>query len=204
MTDIQDDDAILYSGQGYSIPTFEIDGAGHIIAGSMKRFRLADSLIKHNHFNITKDSDGAQTIGAYDAITATSTWVNNTNNALKFYLGNVNPTSTSKMNFNGKLSATEVLQGGNAVIDSTSRIYSGKDTNDADLYGSYNVTTKSFDMANSGIEEGVYSAVAINSKGIATAGGSIIEFGQTVGADPSASLAVGGLFFRLMSEPVAA
>jgi hypothetical protein len=45
-------------------------------------------------------------------------------------------------------------------------------------------------------EYAVFSAVAVNRKGIAVAGGQILEFGQEVDAGPSNGLVVGGLFFR--------
>jgi len=51
------------------------------------------------------------------------------------------------------------------------------------------------DFPNSGVAAGTYSVVAVNSKGIVTAGGQFIEVG-TVGQDiPSSALAVNGLFF---------
>jgi hypothetical protein len=46
----------------------------------------------------------------------------------------------------------------------------------------------------------VYSAVKVNTKGIVIAGGQIVEFGTVKDAGPSDSLAVGGLFFRKLTE----
>lgn len=204
VTDTAANDDILYSGQGYSIPTFTVDAYGHVIAGEMKRFRIADALVKHNHFNITKDAAGAQVIEAYSASVADEAWVANADNKLKFYLGDVNPSNTSKMNFNGHFNATQLQQKGNIVLDRTVKIGSGNGSNGAALYGTYNAGTNSIDLANSGVAAGAYSVVKVNDKGIVTAGGQIVEFGQTVGAGPSESLAVGGLFFRLISEPTAA
>ena len=54
----------------------------------------------------------------------------------------------------------------------------------------------STDLAPSGVTEGTYSAVSVNSKGIVTAGAQMIEVGATGQTTPSASLAVGGLFFK--------
>ena len=50
----------------------------------------------------------------------------------------------------------------------------------------------------SNITKGTYSAVAVNTQGIVTGGYNSIEVGTTVNADPSSSLVVGGLFFRLL------
>lgn len=50
----------------------------------------------------------------------------------------------------------------------------------------------------SNIKGGTYSAVAVNNQGIVTGGYNSIEVGTTVNADPSTSLVVGGLFFRLL------
>ena len=50
----------------------------------------------------------------------------------------------------------------------------------------------------SNITKGTYSAVAVNTQGIVTGGYNSIEVGTEVNADPSSSLVVGGLFFRLL------
>lgn len=51
-------------------------------------------------------------------------------------------------------------------------------------------------LGDSGIATGTYSAVQVNSKGIAVAGGQMIEIGITGQEMPSATLALGGLFFK--------
>ncbi|HEY8390095.1 MAG TPA: hypothetical protein VIL26_04000 [Clostridia bacterium] len=56
----------------------------------------------------------------------------------------------------------------------------------------------SIDLGDSGITEGTYSAIEVNSKGIAIAGGQMIEIGASGQATPSASLATGGLFFKVI------
>lgn len=191
-----DGDDILYAGQGYLVPSFKIDGAGHVTFGEMKRFRLADNLLKHSHFEVKKDADGSQLIGAYDASTANAEWL--TANALKFYLGDVNPVSESKMNFNGALNAFKLLQKGNAVLDSSLKIKFGTKYGSADeLVASYDAATNSYVAPDTGVAAGVYSAVAVNSKGLVTAAGHMVEFGSVADADPSDSLVIGGLFFRM-------
>lgn len=52
-------------------------------------------------------------------------------------------------------------------------------------------------LANSGVVAGTYSAVAVDAKGRVTAGNQIIEWGAKGQTEPSADLAVGGLFFML-------
>lgn len=198
ITDSQESDDILYAGQGYSIPNITVDAAGHISVGSLKRFRLASNSFTHSHFNITT-TNNIQNIEAYDATTATSAWVGTVANAKKFYLGGVNPTQSDRMNLNANLYAHELFQGaGKKVVDETLRFYGGTDVNGNALYGGYDKSTGVLTAPDSGSGAGVFSAVQVNSKGIVTAGGQIVEFGTTEGADPSAALAVGGLFFRLM------
>lgn len=51
-------------------------------------------------------------------------------------------------------------------------------------------------LKNSGVTAGTYSAVTVNAKGIVTGGGQFVEVGSTGQSAPSASLAVGGLFFK--------
>lgn len=52
-------------------------------------------------------------------------------------------------------------------------------------------------LANSGVVAGTYSAVAVDAKGRVTAGSQIVEWGAKGQTEPSANLAVGGLFFML-------
>ena len=51
-------------------------------------------------------------------------------------------------------------------------------------------------MADSGVTAGTYSAVQVNAKGLAVAGGQMIEIGSSGQTTPSASLANGGIFFK--------
>ena len=53
-------------------------------------------------------------------------------------------------------------------------------------------------LGDSGISAGTYSAVQVNTKGIAVAGGNIVEVGTSVGGNPSSSLATGGIFFQMI------
>ena len=199
ITDTVEGEDILYAGQGYSIPSFTIDAAGHVVSGNIKTFKIADNLFKHSHFNITKDAEGSLVIGAYPSSTAGSMWVADPENEFKFYLGSVNPTIESQMNFNGILNAVKFRQQGNDVLDSRIKFFNGRNPIlNKDLIGTYNATDGRLEAPESGIVAGVYSAVAINSKGIAYAGGHIVEFGKNKNADPSDNLAVGGLFFRWM------
>ena len=56
--------------------------------------------------------------------------------------------------------------------------------------------TVSVTMADSGVAAGTYSAVQVNAKGLAVAGGQMIEIGSSGQTTPSASLANGGIFFK--------
>lgn len=52
-------------------------------------------------------------------------------------------------------------------------------------------------LANSGVEEGVYTAVSVDTKGRVVDGGSVIEWGTSGQNAPSANLMVNGIFFEL-------
>lgn len=72
----------------------------------------------------------------------------------------------------------------------------GDATGNTDFDGSADKTI-TLTLANSGVVAGTYSAVAVDAKGRVTAGNQIIEWGAKGQTEPSADLAVGGLFFML-------
>ena len=53
-------------------------------------------------------------------------------------------------------------------------------------------------LSNSGVTAGTYSVVTVDAKGRATSGGQIIEVGGASQTIPSASLAAGGIFFKVI------
>lgn len=53
-------------------------------------------------------------------------------------------------------------------------------------------------LKNSGVTAGSYSAVTVDAKGIVTGGAQSIEVGTSGQSAPSASLAIGGLFFKML------
>lgn len=55
-------------------------------------------------------------------------------------------------------------------------------------------------LGDSGITAGTYSAVQFNAKGIAIAGGNIVEVGTTINGTPSANLAIGGIYYQLIAN----
>lgn len=73
----------------------------------------------------------------------------------------------------------------------------GDATGSADFDGSADKTIN-LTLANSGVAAGTYSAVAVDAKGRVTAGNQIVEWGVKGQTEPSANLAVGGLFFMLI------
>lgn len=189
----------LFAGQGYTIPTFTTDAAGHVVIASLKKFKLADTMIKHEHFNIVKDATGAQIIKAYDTATATAEWLANNANSGKFY-----KKAEKILGLVGGFNADALYQKGNAVLDQTAKVISGlgydaeTGTFVKELIGTFNTAKGGLELADA-VAEGTYSAVHVNKKGVVVAGGQIVEFGTEVNADPSASLAVGGLFFRKLA-----
>ena len=74
---------------------------------------------------------------------------------------------------------------------------SGDATGSISFDGSSNKTL-SVTLANSGVTAGTYSVVTVDAKGRATSGGQIIEVGGESQTTPSASLAVGGIFFKVI------
>lgn len=73
---------------------------------------------------------------------------------------------------------------------------SGDASGNTDFDGSADKTI-ALTLANSGVAAGTYSAVAVDAKGRVTAGSQIVEWGAKGQTEPSANLAVGGLFFML-------
>lgn len=73
---------------------------------------------------------------------------------------------------------------------------SGDATGSTDFDGNADKTI-ALTLANSGVAAGTYSAVAVDAKGRVTAGSQIVEWGAKGQTEPSANLAVGGLFFML-------
>lgn len=88
----------------------------------------------------------------------------------------------------------------------TVNVNSGKKSdNTTNISGTGNATfdgsadkSISVELGASGVTAGAYSAVQVNAKGIVTGGGNIVEFDTGTG-QPSANLAVGGLFFKIIS-----
>lgn len=183
----------LYAGQSFKVPSIKVDAAGHVELGELKEITLAESPVVHSHFNVTTDASGAKVIGAYDA----TSYSGLANKDGKFYLGTAAPESTSQLNFNGKFNASELLQKGNKVLDETVSINLGTNYSGAALTAAFDKDTNSFVAPDTGVGAGTYSVVHVNEKGLVTAGGHMIEFGSEEDADPSDSLAYGGLFFRV-------
>ena len=192
----------LQAGQSFYVPSIEIDGAGHITNAELKEIKLGEASIAHELFEV-KTVNNVQTIGAYKGIDDIANVA-----ALKFYQGTAVPTATDALKLNGAFVATELYQGANKVLDSGLKVYAGQKEvpssvnpgtfTKEDILGE--IKDGRMELGDSGIAEGVYSVVKVNAKGIATAGGQIVEFGSAVNAGPSDSLAVGGLFFRKVEE----
>lgn len=120
---------------------------------------------KANRKDINEILDGTQTVKKAESADTATT-------------ANSATTATSA----GKLSSQKTLS---ITGDATGSVSTDFSTN----------PTLNLTLKNSGVTAGTYSVVAVNSKGIVTAGNQIIE----VGAAASNSLAVGGLLFEVQS-----
>lgn len=91
--------------------------------------------------------------------------------------------STKNVASAGKFTSSKTLTiGGDA---------SGSVTTDFSTNPTLNIELKA-----SGVTAGTYSAVAVNTKGIVTNGGQVLEVGGDSQTSPSSTLVVGGLFFK--------
>lgn len=116
--------------------------------------------------------------------------------AIKNYVdGIVNGTTTVAKATNAT-NATNANKA-NQLVTARTISLSGDATGSISFDGSSNKTL-SVTLANSGVTAGTYSVVTVDAKGRATSGGQIIEVGGASQTTPSASLAVGGIFFKVI------
>lgn len=111
--------------------------------------------------------------------------------------------STNGTNISNVTTRVANIENGNKAVGKATKLANARKisiTGDAsgstDFDGSADKTI-TLTLANSGVAAGTYSAVAVDAKGRVTAGNQIIEWGAKGQTEPSADLAVGGLFFML-------
>lgn len=113
----------------------------------------------------------------------------------------VNDSLTAIANYiSGLESGTNVVEKANKanqLVTARTISLSGDATGSISFDGSSNKTL-SVTLANSGVTAGTYSVVTVDAKGRATSGGQIIEVGGASQTTPSTSLAVGGIFFKVI------
>ncbi len=110
----------------------------------------------------------------------------------------VNDSLTAIANYiSGLQSGTNVVEKANKLVTARTISLSGDVSGSAAFDGSANATIN-VTLKNSGVTAGTYSVVTVDAKGIATSGGQIIEVGGASQTTPSASLAVGGIFFKVI------
>ena len=112
-------------------------------------------------------------------------------------------TSTNESNISSVGTRVTNLENGTKAVGKATKLatarkisISGDATGSTDFDGSADKAI-ALTLANSGVTAGTYSAVAVDTKGRVTAGNQIIEWGAKGQTEPSANLAVGGLFFML-------
>lgn len=96
-------------------------------------------------------------------------------------------------------SATNAQNASTAGKLSTPRTISltGDATGSAQFDGSANAAI-AVSLKNSGVVAGTYSVVQVDEKGTVTAGNQLVEWGVSGQTEPSANLAIGGIFFELI------
>ena len=113
----------------------------------------------------------------------------------------VNDSLTAIANYiSGLKSGTNVVEKANKanqLVTARTITLSGDATGNISFDGSSNKTL-SVTLANSGVTAGTYSVLTVDAKGRATSGGQIIEVGAANQTTPSSSLAVGGIFFKVI------
>ena len=110
----------------------------------------------------------------------------------------VNDSLTAIANYiSGLQSGTNVVEKANKLVTARTISISGDVSGSAVFDGSANATIN-VTLKNSGVTAGTYSVVTVDAKGRATSGGQIIEVGGASQTTPSASLAVGGIFFKVI------
>ena len=116
--------------------------------------------------------------------------------AIKNYVDGIVNGTTAVANATNATNATKANKADQLVTARTISL-SGDATGNISFDGSSNKTL-SVTLANTGVTAGTYSVVTVDAKGRATSGGQIIEVGGASQTTPSASLAVGGIFFKVI------
>ena len=116
--------------------------------------------------------------------------------AIKNYVDGIVNGTNAVANATNATNATKANKADQLVTARTISL-SGDATGSISFDGSSNKTL-SVTLANSGVTAGTYSVVTVDAKGRATSGGQIIEVGGASQTTPSASLAVGGIFFKVI------
>lgn len=214
-------------GTQFTAPTFAWNATGHVDAYSTTIFELPTDLVQHKHFNVVLEN-GRSIIRSYEA----DEFEEVVDKSRKFYDAKdgifATPDSDAAMAFYGRLhgngfyqltrnyqSATpEMKSKFFRALDESMTFYSGNNlSGSAAIIGRFDPANNYLQLGDSGVhgldQAVVYSAVAVNRKGITVAGGQILEFGRGeyivdetsgesvwVSNDPSDSLVIGGLFFR--------
>lgn len=205
-------------GSQFNLPNFSWNASGHIDNHSQVILELPTNLIQHEHFQIAL-KDGLSTIRSFTH----EEFLDLQNKNRKFYDASSTgvltlPTGKEVMGFFGQLKANGFYQltknyetnSDNTLyraIDESILVSGGTNLQGQNILGSYVANSNSIVLGDSGVHGHntpvVYSAVAVNRKGITVAGGQILEFGrgqlvdgEWVSQEPSDALVIGGLFFR--------
>lgn len=114
-------------------------------------------------------------------------------------------TLSETANVANKVANTLIVSGQNENGTEQSKSYNGSAPvevifNETDFSTNVSDNVAEVELSNTGIEKGTYSAVVVDQKGRAIAGGHSIEFGISGQTEPSEDLIIGGLFFEYVGD----
>lgn len=103
----------------------------------------------------------------------------------------------------GRVANSFTMSGYKNNVEGVQLTFNGSESKNINFSNDFNFITSAvgsspyFSLTKTGVIEGSYSAVTVDTKGRVTAGGKSIEFGTSGQTAPSNGLMVGGLFFEL-------
>lgn len=114
-------------GATFNVPDIKINAKGIVTSVVNRTVKIPNSDNVNTATAADNILDGSNsgtqiTYAPYSSTTATSTWVGTAGNAGKLYQGTVNPSKTTRLNYNGYLYGTKLYSGGTEVLTKNTAI----------------------------------------------------------------------------------